>query len=251
MKRTKVVLLFFAFTTASLAFVHPFGNPRVASAEPREGLLTHSSLPADAKNVLLTKCADCHSNSTRWPIYGRLAPGSWLMERDVMRARGEMNFSLWDTLPSDSQEVFIAKIIAEAKRGDMPPLQYRAVHWAAGLTTADVAALSGMEHRTAGVARAAGNAVHGKDLFERRCTGCHAMEGNREGPKLAGVFGRKAGTVPGFDYSPGLKKSGIVWDEASLEKWLSDPQSVTADARMDFYVGKAQDRADLIAYLKH
>jgi cytochrome c2 len=46
-----------------------------------------------------------------------------------------------------------------------------------------------------------GDAVHGKAVFEKRCTGCHAMDADREGPRLVGVFGRKAGSVPGFTYS--------------------------------------------------
>jgi cytochrome c len=50
-----------------------------------------------------------------------------------------------------------------------------------------------------------GNAAQGKAVFEKRCTGCHAMDVDREGPRLSGVFGRKAGSVPGFTYSTGLK----------------------------------------------
>jgi len=93
-------------------------------------------------------------------------------------------------------------------------------------------------------------ATRGKLVFEKRCTGCHAMEADREGPRLAGVFGRKAGSVPGFDYSAGLKNSGITWNEATLEKWLNGPEMMVPDTRMDFYVAKAQERSDLIAYLK-
>ena len=93
-------------------------------------------------------------------------------------------------------------------------------------------------------------ATRGKLVFEKRCTGCHAMKADREGPRLAGVFGRKAGSVPGFDYSTGLKNSGITWNEATLEKWLNGPEMMVPDTRMDFYVAKARERSDLIAYLK-
>ena len=95
-----------------------------------------------------------------------------------------------------------------------------------------------------------GDAARGKLVFEKRCTGCHAMEFNGEGPRLAGVYGRKAGSVPGFDYSQGLKNSGLTWNDATLEKWLSGPDSVVPDAKMDFYVPKAAERRDLIAYFK-
>jgi cytochrome c len=76
------------------------------------------------------------------------------------------------------------------------------------------------------------------------------MEINGEGPRLSGVYGRKAGSVPGFDYSQGLKNSGLTWNDATLEKWLSGPDSVVPDAKMDFYVPKAGERRDLIAYFK-
>jgi hypothetical protein len=76
------------------------------------------------------------------------------------------------------------------------------------------------------------------------------MEINGEGPRLSGVYGRKARSVPGFDYSQGLKNSGLTWNDATLEKWLSGPDSVVPDAKMDFYVPKAGERRDLIAYFK-
>jgi len=99
-------------------------------------------------------------------------------------------------------------------------------------------------------ASASGDPVRGKVLFAKRCTGCHAMEGNREGPELAGVYGRKAGSVPGFEYSAGPKNSGITWNAATLERWLSGPDAVAPDTKMDFYVPNAQERSDLIAFLR-
>ena len=63
------------------------------------------------------------------------------------------------------------------------------------------------------------------------------------------MFGRKAGRVAGFDYSAGLKNSGMTWNDATLEKWLSDPDLMVPDNNMSFSVPKAQERRDLIAYL--
>jgi cytochrome c len=135
----------------------------------------------------------------------------------------------------------------------MPPLQYRLLHWDAQLSKGDVQTLS-MLGKSAGGSEAAldgvGDAVHGKAVFEKRCTGCHALEADREGPRLAGVYGRKAGSVAGFNYSAGLKTSGITWTDATLEKWLSDPDLVVKDNNMSFEVPKAEERRDLIAYLK-
>ena len=101
---------------------------------------------------------------------------------------------------------------------------------------------------------ATGDVVRGRQVFEKRCTGCHTMAADREGPRLAGVFGRRAGSVAGYAYSAGLKKSGtngLVWGDTSLEKWLSDPDALVPDNNMEFQVPKTQERLDLIAYLKH
>jgi len=238
--------------SVGLSFVHPFGNPRVEPAKGPGTLLQGAHIPADAKKILETKCADCHSNETRWPVYARVAPGSWLIERDIVEARKKMNISKWEQMSGDTQDVLIGQIIHEAKNGEMPPAQYRLLHWGAKLTTADVAALSSMGKTSGGdeSATGAGDAARGELVFQKRCTGCHAMDENRAGPRLAGVFGRNAGSVRGFGYSAGLKKSGITWNEATLEKWLNDPDMVAPDTTMDFHVPKAQERADLIAYFK-
>src|ERR1700722_9538425 len=121
----------------ALGYVHPFGNPRAESAKGLGTLLAGATMPADAKAVLVHKCADCHSSETRWPVYARVAPGSWLIERDIVEARKKMNLSLWDQMPADAQQVMVGEIIHEAKGGEMPPLQYRLLHRKSQLTTAD------------------------------------------------------------------------------------------------------------------
>jgi cytochrome c len=237
----------------ALGYAHPFGDPRAEPAEGLGTLLQGANMPSDAKAVLVAKCADCHSSATKWPVYARVAPGSWLIERDVVEARKKMDLSRWQEMPAEKQDVLTAKIIQEAKKGDMPPLQYLALHWNAKISNADLQALS-MLGKSAGASEAVstveGDAVRGKAVFEKRCTGCHAMEADREGPRLAGVFGRRAGSVAGFTYSAGLKNSGLTWTDATLERWLSDPDMVVLDNNMSFSVPKAEDRRDLIAYLK-
>lgn len=98
-------------------------------------------------------------------------------------------------------------------------------------------------------AQAIGDAVRGKTLYESRCGACHSVEADRIGPRHAGVAGRRAGTVPGFDYSPALKASRIVWDRQSLERWLADPEALVPGQRMGYRLGDAQQRADVVAYL--
>ena len=90
----------------------------------------------------------------------------------------------------------------------------------------------------------------GRAAFEKRCTGCHALDRDKEGPRLAGVLGRKAGSVAGFPYSDAVKKSAIVWNEALLDKWLTDRESVIPDSDMAFRLNNADDRAAIIAFLK-
>ena len=90
----------------------------------------------------------------------------------------------------------------------------------------------------------------GQEVFERRCTGCHALDRDKEGPRLSGVVGRKAGSVTSFEYSEALKNSGIVWSTESLDKWLQDPAKLVPDNDMAFHVESAAERADIIDYLQ-
>ena len=94
------------------------------------------------------------------------------------------------------------------------------------------------------------SAQDGKALFQRRCTGCHALDADHEGPRLRGVVGRVAGTVPTFQYSEALRNAKHTWDEAKLDKWLTDTESVVPDNDMSFRVPKQEERAAIIAYLK-
>src|SRR5437763_8642011 len=100
-----------------LGNLHPFGNPRVEPGEGLGTLLHGATMPMDAKVVLVTKCADCHSSETRWPVYARVAPGSWLIERDIVGARKKMDLSRWEEMPVETQEMLAAKIVQEAKSG--------------------------------------------------------------------------------------------------------------------------------------
>lgn len=99
-------------------------------------------------------------------------------------------------------------------------------------------------------AHAAGDAARGAQAYESRCTGCHSVEADRIGPRHAGVAGRKAGSVPGFAYSPALKGSNIVWDQKSLERWLTNPEALVPGQRMGYMVQDAAVRADIVAYLQ-
>ena len=104
-----------------------------------------------------------------------------------------------------------------------------------------------------GPALAGPDAAKGKKVFAK-CKACHALvKGkNKIGPSLYGVFGRKAGTAPGFKrYSPAIKKSGIVWNAETLDKYLAKPRDFIKGNRMPFAGLKTKaDRDNLIAYLE-
>ena len=95
-----------------------------------------------------------------------------------------------------------------------------------------------------------GDSSSGKSLFDRQCSVCHSLTSNRIGPVLHNAYGKKAASVPGFNYSKALQASSIVWDANTLDKWLAGPQKLIPGQRMNFIVSDAQKRADIIAYLK-
>jgi cytochrome c len=96
----------------------------------------------------------------------------------------------------------------------------------------------------------AADAERGKKLYESRCIGCHSIDENRVGPAHRGVFGRKAGAVAGYDYSPALKSSRVVWSDKTLDRWLTNPEATIPGQKMGFSVPSANDRADIIEYLR-
>jgi cytochrome c len=82
---------------------------------------------------------------------------------------------------------------------------------------------------------------------------CHDLKPgvNRLGPSLAGVFGRKAGSVPNFNYSPAMKGARIVWNDRALDAYLANPQGAVPRNKMVFAgIVNPADRANVIAYLK-
>jgi cytochrome c len=95
------------------------------------------------------------------------------------------------------------------------------------------------------------DAVAGERAFRTRCATCHSLEPgqNRAGPSLAGVIGRKAGSVEGARYSQGLRDSGITWDAQSLDGFLADPRKAVPGTSMTVRLADAAQRAAIIAYL--
>ena len=93
--------------------------------------------PADVRTILERSCFDCHSNRTRWPWYSRVAPASWLVARDVHKARKEMNFTDWPVFDPEEQEHLMADIAKNVERGKMPLWNYLLLHPDARLSAAE------------------------------------------------------------------------------------------------------------------
>jgi cytochrome c len=98
-----------------------------------------------------------------------------------------------------------------------------------------------------------GDPVRGEQIYQR-CFACHAIDRDRTGPRHAGLFGRVAGSVPGFPYSAAMKQAGakgLVWNEETLNAFLESPTTYIPGTRMGYAgIKDPQERADLIAYLK-
>jgi len=112
----------------------------------------------------------------------------------------------------------------------------------AGQQTADQKAVA---------APAGGDVVAGRQVF-RKCQVCHSLEPGKTliGPSLAGVIGRKAGSLPGYDYSPAMRQANIVWDAKNLDAYVTDPQKIVPGNKMPFPGLKTQqDRIDVVGYL--
>jgi cytochrome c len=135
--------------------------------------------------------------------------------------------------------LLLCLVAAPARTADVPPLS---IGSAPG--KADQAQLS-----IGGSASAKADAAHGEALYDG-CEDCHSLDANDFGPRHRGVFGRKAGTQPGYRYSEALKASGLTWNDQTLDAWLADPQKLVPGAKMFYHLKRAQDRADIIEFLK-
>jgi len=105
----------------------------------------------------------------------------------------------------------------------------------------------------ASVAFSEGNAARGQRVFGA-CAACHSLQPdqNMTGPSLAGLWNRKAGSLATFSrYSPALKSANIVWNDKTLDDWVTDPQHLVPGNEMTFAgIKDARQRADLLAFLK-
>ena len=119
----------------------------------------------------------------------------------------------------------------------------------AGLAVAGlILAVTGLAS-LAGAQPKGGDPIKGAAVFDDRCSMCHSIKDDLQGPHLGGVVGRKAGSVPGADYTDAMKASGIVWTPDKLDQFLTEPTKMVPGTAMPISVPDAAERRDLIAYL--
>lgn len=118
---------------------------------------------------------------------------------------------------------------------------------------ADTAPAATAETSAAATAAATTAAADGKPAAFAQCATCHSTEAgkNMVGPSLAGVFGKKAGGVAGYAYSDANKNSGLTWDEATLDTYLTNPMKMVPGTKMTYAgMADAAQRKEVIEYLK-
>jgi cytochrome c len=95
--------------------------------------------------------------------------------------------------------------------------------------------------------------AQGEQVF-KKCERCHTLDpggAQKEGPNLHGMFGRKAGTAPGWTYSEAMKNSNVVWTRETLDAYLAKPKEFMPDSTMNFPgLRKPEDRDAVISYLE-
>ena len=138
MKRAEIELACGCLLSASiiLSVFHPGGNPRTGT-RPGVPLLEGSDSSARVRTTLESKCGDCHSDKTHYPIYTHIAPVSWLIEREVREGRKSLNLSEWQSYSDDDRINALTRIASEIHGVQMPPRNYAMLHPSARLTPED------------------------------------------------------------------------------------------------------------------
>jgi cytochrome c len=99
-----------------------------------------------------------------------------------------------------------------------------------------------------------GDAVRGQRLFNQQCRTCHSLEkggSTISGPTLSGLFGSKAGTAQGYEFSEAMIRSGIIWDDKTVADYLREPKENVPGTKMAYAgIKQASQLADMVAYLK-
>jgi hypothetical protein len=100
-------------------------------------MLASTNAPDEVRTLLANKCGDCHSNNTRWPLYSKVAPTSWLVEHDVHEGREHLDLSAWEKYSIDNRIDLLGKMSTQLRQGKMPLKQYLLLHPEARLSDSE------------------------------------------------------------------------------------------------------------------
>lgn len=135
MKKALISVLAAAIAAAGGSLIHPFGM--LASPDNGRVILRDAQIDPDTLALVQRACQNCHSEKTAWPWYSRVAPASWLLERDVQQARLHMNLSRWQDYSPEDRLVFLSEIGSAVRNREMPVPRYLLLHPEARLTDAE------------------------------------------------------------------------------------------------------------------
>jgi hypothetical protein len=134
--RTKKAVLILALGAVVIGVGIQFVPVRDIGSNPPQRFKLDA--PPEVEAIMRRACFDCHTNETRWPLYSRLAPGSWLMSRDVHNGRNHLNFSEWGDVDEDERQTDLENAWEQVESGEMPPWFYVfPMHPSAKLSQAD------------------------------------------------------------------------------------------------------------------
>jgi hypothetical protein len=137
----KILVISGAVILAGLIIVQFFQPPKNQAPVTDDGIVFQIDIPDYVKKPLVNSCYDCHSNQTRYPWYGRIAPFSWMMNNHIVQGKQELNFSEWGTYSKRKQIGLLDEIVEVIENGSMPLESYLLLHADARLYDHEIEAI--------------------------------------------------------------------------------------------------------------
>jgi len=135
MKKALIGVVAAGIAAAGGSLIHPFGT--LGDPASSQAILQDAQIDPETLALVQRACQNCHSQKTAWPWYSRVAPASWLLERDVQQARQHMNLSRWQDYSPDDRLGLLSEIGSAVRNGEMPAQRYLLLHPEARLTEAE------------------------------------------------------------------------------------------------------------------
>ncbi len=139
MRRTLIYLILLVAALILIQFIRPENN--LGELESETDLVQVSQVPDTLASIFLNSCYDCHSNHTRYPWYGNLAPFSWYLNKHVVEGKAHLNFSSWGLMDKAQKISQLDQICEEISSGSMPLKSYLLIHRSSRLSSHDIMAI--------------------------------------------------------------------------------------------------------------